>query len=272
MALNTLVRVSGDYPCPVCGKPDWCLRDLSGHKAFCMRIEQGAVKIKRIPQRMVLKEKVYPINWIATQRLYQSNAVKPSLGEFVFGKGWDGEAITYPMYDANQEIIGIQRRFPDGKKMIVRGSRTGLFLPISGAFDRVSYRSVIYLSQSPYLLICEGVSDAIAAYEHLGFASIGRYNCSGGINELASMDVIRAVYPVIIADNDNPGILGAERLQKKLLELGRSSLLVIPPDGINDLAEWVKAGLSRAALLGVLDKAKVWTNTGKSENVKLQVF
>jgi len=44
--------------------------------------------------------------------------------------GWDGKkAFTFPMRNGNNEIIGIQRRFSDGKKIDVEGSRLGLFIP-----------------------------------------------------------------------------------------------------------------------------------------------
>jgi hypothetical protein len=32
-------RVSGAHPCPVCGKPDWCLTSADGTAAICARVE-----------------------------------------------------------------------------------------------------------------------------------------------------------------------------------------------------------------------------------------
>ena len=32
-----LIRVGRDYPCPICGKPDWCLVFADQTKAVCAR-------------------------------------------------------------------------------------------------------------------------------------------------------------------------------------------------------------------------------------------
>ena len=37
-------RVSRKTPCPVCGKPDWCLVAEDGTAAICQRIKEGSVK------------------------------------------------------------------------------------------------------------------------------------------------------------------------------------------------------------------------------------
>ena len=37
-------RVNKQNPCPVCGKPDWCLVAEDGSAAICKRIKDGSVK------------------------------------------------------------------------------------------------------------------------------------------------------------------------------------------------------------------------------------
>ena len=32
-----MIRVGRDYPCPICGKPDWCLVFADQSKAVCAR-------------------------------------------------------------------------------------------------------------------------------------------------------------------------------------------------------------------------------------------
>jgi hypothetical protein len=32
-------RVSRTHPCPVCGKPNWCLVSADGTAAICQRVE-----------------------------------------------------------------------------------------------------------------------------------------------------------------------------------------------------------------------------------------
>lgn len=37
-------RVTKRNPCPICGKPDWCLRAEDDSAAICQRISEGSVK------------------------------------------------------------------------------------------------------------------------------------------------------------------------------------------------------------------------------------
>ncbi|MBS1807497.1 MAG: DUF3854 domain-containing protein [Acidobacteria bacterium] len=39
-------RVKKSHPCPICGKPDWCLFSVDGKVALCTRIFEGAITIK----------------------------------------------------------------------------------------------------------------------------------------------------------------------------------------------------------------------------------
>ena len=44
MNSENMIRVSKQRPCPVCGKPDWCLIARDGSAAICARIAEGSVK------------------------------------------------------------------------------------------------------------------------------------------------------------------------------------------------------------------------------------
>lgn len=41
---DKMCRVSRQNPCPICGKPDWCLVAPDGSAAICQRVTEGAVK------------------------------------------------------------------------------------------------------------------------------------------------------------------------------------------------------------------------------------
>lgn len=43
MAAEEWIRVKKTRPCPICGRPDWCLIARNGWAVICPRISQGAV-------------------------------------------------------------------------------------------------------------------------------------------------------------------------------------------------------------------------------------
>jgi hypothetical protein len=151
----------------------------------------------------------------------------------LFNIGWDEEAYTFPMYNSDEHIIGIQRRFPDGSKCCVEGSQLGLFIPRALKFNT--------------LFICEGCSDAVAVYD-LGFDAIGRPSCNScveivcqwvGINE----DI---KHIIIIPDNDEVGKDGAKELHKCLnMDFGEITD-IFEYAGAKDIREYIqRVGKSR---------------------------
>ncbi|MDI6450226.1 DUF3987 domain-containing protein [Anaerobaca lacustris] len=99
------------------------------------------------------------------------------------------------MSNACRETIGIRRRFPSGGKAAVKGSQTGLFVPLD------------LIAEGP-LLIVEGESDLAAALD-LGFSAIGRPNCTAMVRMTVEFArLYREV--VVVGDNDEPGHRGAD--------------------------------------------------------------
>jgi hypothetical protein len=155
--------------------------------------------------------------------------------------GWDGEAYTFPMSNAEGMTIGIRRRFPNGYKCSVTGSRTGLFIPSN-------------LSGNESLLLVEGESDMAAALD-LGFDTIGRPNCNSKVEMTAKAARGREEI-VIIGDNDLPGKNGAEKLAEALVIYYPSVKIVYPPDSIKDLRQWLQAGLNAVSLQQIIKETK----------------
>jgi hypothetical protein len=137
--------------------------------------------------------------------------------------GWDG-AFTFPMRNGNNEIIGIQRRFSDGKKINVEGSRLGLFIPQT-------------VNNTGRLFICEGASDTATMLD-MGFFAIGRPNSSYGddfVNiYIASGQQFDNIY--IVADNDKSGVglKGAKHLSLEL-KLDESHIIMPPYKDIREM-------------------------------------
>ena len=152
MASEEMQRVTRDRPCPVCGKPDWCLAAADGSAAICQRVQDGSVKRcgdagwlhilrdDRPAQRSRLSTTHISAHadgskdfeqlvstyqrQMTTDRLtglsQQLGVSTTSLGRL--RTGWDGAAFTFPMTDAEGRTIGVRRRFRNGFKCSVRGS------------------------------------------------------------------------------------------------------------------------------------------------------
>jgi DNA primase len=126
------------------------------------------------------------------------------------------------MRDERGHIIGIRRRLRNGRKNSVKGSKNGLFIPAG-------------IEHAKRLVICEGPTDCAAALD-LGYAAIGRPNCSSRIPMTAAY--VRGRPVVIVADHDTPGIRGARKLAEALVRNGSPVRIILPPLVYKDLRQW----------------------------------
>ena len=148
--------------------------------------------------------------------------------------GYDGSSFTIPMfredlpeYYRENGFCGIQRRFSDGSKRCVTGSRLGLMYATQ------------YIESDGEIFICEGFSDGISVYD-LGFNSLARPHCryAEGIKDFFE-DVLEGTQTVIIIpDNDTVGIEGAEKLQDKLE--GIYDCIIFDFDGAKDIRKLIQ--------------------------------
>ena len=149
------------------------------------------------------------------------------------GVGWDGYAWTFPMQDANGKVIGIMRRYEDGRKMSVKGGTLGLFVP----------SCVAPALRQQTLIVCEGATDT-AAMLSMGWKNvIGRPNCGSGsklLTEFINTHICMRV--MLVSDNDDAGVQGARDLADFLMQGGVPSKIITPPAGIKDARAWLKAG------------------------------
>ena len=162
--------------------------------------------------------------------------------------GFDKYAYTFPMRDAEGDVIGFALRgHKDGRKTVVRGSRNGLFVPR-------------YVTPGNVQLIVEGLSDTAAAWTW-EFAAIGRSGAHEAI-DLAAAFVSKAgnACPCIVGDNDvdGTGRAGAEAMVAALLAAGVPCRLLMPPPEFKDLREWLTRGrLDAETLAAEIGRAKV---------------
>ncbi len=270
---GTWVRVSRSAPCPVCGKPDWCVVAEDGSACICPRVESAkragdggwlhvirdrstpptrpAPKIRAPQPEPDLTELAvrFQCAAVVNRISYFARHIDVSTNSMIaFGVGWSAEdrAWSFPMRNpVTGRVVGIRLRRDTGAKFSVRGGREGLFMPDD--FDPAG---------AP-LVIAEGATDALAAHT-IGFRSVvGRPSCSGGCRHLAALARLRQpARIVILSDADEPGRCGAAELAEQLSLFSRDVRVAEPPRGHKDLRAWVGAGATR-------DDVELWAARGE---------
>lgn len=248
-------RVTRRQPCPVCGKPDWCLLARDGSHAVCSRVSVGGVfcgepgwrhmlgNLTPTTRPVTMREKAridaggYAIAFeraITTEQLTQTaidlGVSVESLHRLRMGWCTEHDAPTFPMWERGQ-IVGIRIRKPDGSKFAIKDSTNGFFIPRG-------------LAGVGLLVIVEGPTDTAAALD-MGLDAIGKPNASACTDELVRMLVERSPETVVfMGENDAPdamgkvaGIDGPMKQCERARRAGLNAVFVLPPKG-KDLREW----------------------------------
>lgn len=225
------IRVNRQNRCPVCNSDTWCEVSDDGAVALCMRVSSEFQKVFKTgeigyihrltdaPRKSIPFKKEEPrptIDVFAMMKEWSLKTKPEWLWQLAEGLGvkasalmelrvaWAAEhrAWAWPMRNGLGAFVGIRLRNNEGRKWAVTGSKSGIFLP--------------FCIPQKAAWICEGPTDTAAALS-LGLFAIGRPSCSGGTNEiLAVIKRLEVRECVIIADNDAPGLVGAELLSKQL--------------------------------------------------------
>jgi len=167
-----------------------------------------------------------------------------------FGVGWclQHKVSTWPMCDGTGRVVGINRRYADGSKRIMRGHKAGLYMP----------EDLPEHLRGQTLIIAEGGSDAVVGLD-LGFWTAGRFSCSYGVVPLADLVRVRRPSCVVIVadvDPDGAGERGAEVLCSALLPCVKCVKVIVPPTPYKDLRAWRIAGAKRGDLVDLIELAK----------------
>jgi len=220
-------RVSRRRPCPVCGKPDYCLYagpDDSPEAAICPRTEStnrcgeaGWLHVlrrdgptwapwRRTISRMVRRMTDRPNGKVEFARLaatYRA-AVKPdalarlanqlgvsveSLHRLAIGWSADHRAWAFPMTERSGGVCGIRLRLPSGRKLSVRGGKEGLFIPFPPRIEGPERIGTILQRHHPELLplLVCEGPTDTAALLDLGFSAVGRPSCASGVKLLVEL-------------------------------------------------------------------------------------
>ena len=239
----------------MCQRPDWCTWQEDG-AACCMRVESDkpmanggwlhkpdssvpAQPIRRTvsPQEPRLTPSQCLDLWraanaatTATWRERHAAQLGVSVESLTaLGAVWSGQhqGWLWPMRNEAGTMTGLRVRTEAGDKWAVKGSTAGLFLPSLAPAARV--------------YVVEGPTDT-AALLTLGLYAVGRHACLGQENMTARyLQRIGARECVIVADADEPGQRGAEKL---LAALPVPACIVTPP--AKDIREALRNGITAA--------------------------
>jgi len=113
------------------------------------------------------------------------------------------------------------------------------------------------------ILIVEGASDVLTAMD-LGFVAIGRPSAEGGMDILSKMPLYKKEI-WIVGDNDaGAGRSGMQKAFATIQSLTNNVTMFLPPEGIEDLRDWVQHGLTQTALF---EYAKEYGKIDQDPNV-----
>jgi 5S rRNA maturation endonuclease (ribonuclease M5) len=248
-------RVTREFPCPICGKPDWCLVSADGSAAICARVQSPKpcgrssagwlhllsnepVSRWRTVERSKPRRPISEIQAVHRQclkdctvghleRLASNLGLSlQSLIEVRVGYNVAKGCWSFPMRDEAGRVVGLRYRAASGKKWSEVGSREGLF-----------YRPD-FLTNT--LVIVEGASDTAALLTIACRSCIGRASCTGNVEQLLSIcrsHQFRRV--VIVPDADAAGWTGSRRLAERLSAAGINPDFLNLPAGIKDCRQCI---------------------------------
>ncbi|MEM8738956.1 MAG: AAA family ATPase [Planctomycetota bacterium] len=162
------------------------------------------------------------------------------------GVEWRRDAWHYPERSSTAEVVGRNRRFPNGDKRACKGGKRGLCYAPGDTYPLTSYAGA---NAADPVLVVEGATDTAAALD-LGFDAVGRSTATPGQDELGWLaELLTDRHAVVLAEDDEAGRRGARKTADALAERCASVKIVEPPDGVKDLRVWVvHHGCDRAEL------------------------
>jgi replicative DNA helicase len=143
--------------------------------------------------------------------------------------------FTFPEVSERGTVLGINRRFRDGRKKIMKGGHHGIIVP------------VCWKEMEGPIFVVEGPSDVLAMAA-LGLSALGRPFNTGGVYYLAEVLKNTDRQIVVVGENDEkangqwPGKDGAKKTAEQLAQkLKRRILWTLPPDSAKDVRAWAGA-------------------------------
>lgn len=274
-------RVSRAQPCPVCGKPDWCLisRDdaASPSRAICKRVESArpwgsAGYLHEL--RTQARERGSRRGRCSIELTRAGPSIFDSIVEDASGSIHHTNILPLAarLGVTPESLVRLGIGWIEPHKLTELGTKNpaGVWsFPMRDQVGRVcgvplrsasSFKFAIPGSKNGLfipmwqagppdrLLIAEGESDTAAMLD-LGFCTIGKPG-AGNADEL-TVRYVRNIRPrsiVVVADNDAIGRSRAQSLGRHLSTVHANVRVIYPPDGVKDAREWKKRGANAASI------------------------
>ena len=268
------VRVGGRGPrCPICENihqaQSWCLVDVQRRLAICPRVESKrrigsagwlhAFDGSALPRDSNFRRPIDSPPPLARAEAMHTDFVRAGVDRLPLlafplgltqyalrgmGTGWSEQetAWTFPMRNHRDEIIGFRTRMECGRKLSIRGSRSGIFIP------RNRERG------NKHIYIVEGPTDCAAMID-LQCNAIGRAACRGQEQEIAKW--VKGMAVTIVADSDFVGRAGAEELARVIAPCTTFLRVIVPPSPHKDVRAFLLHGGTKASL-------ETWESIGAS--------
>jgi hypothetical protein len=264
-------RLRKGQRCAICGHEGWCMGEFDGAgeplRVLCPRTPSdrrwgnaGYLHVLRDDGRRpewnrvtVLRTTIPSVEMHTRIRhaqerlLFGDHAVRAAreLGLqpkalIALGAGIEWSTLLFPMKDDEGRLTGIRTRSAAAEKRSVRGSRSGLFVPLG-------------LAREGEVYVCEGPTDT-AALLGLGLHAFGLAS-AGACTKMATRLVagLAARRAVVVADNDDVGASSARRVAHALRVVVRDVRVVAPPPEFKDAREWVHAGATEASVRAMVE-------------------
>lgn len=261
-------RARRGLPCPVCEHlhrdPSWCLIDKARGLAICPRVASkrkcgdagwlhrmdggavGGLDVRVKPRAQPPAD--FSDRWLQAFRRTTAESVAALAQRLglpvpyvrMVPQGREGGAWVFPMTDGT-DVVGLKVRTEDGLKVCAKGSRLGVIVPTA------------FMPDAPELWVTEGESDLMAAVGAFGVNAVARPGCTSCTRIISRMAAGRHL--IVLADNDGPGIDGAQRLVQACAN-AKSATVLAPP--AKDVRDWVKRGATSADLRWRLKSRRGW--------------
>lgn len=238
-------RIKKNSPCPVCGRVKYCMVNDNGSAVLCTKEpnthpvgEAGWLHVldpkQNLDYRPTEFEKLF-VRYRQNVIAGMAQIIAEQLGVTVasverLGVGFYPleNAWVWSETDDQGRVIGLLKRYHNGKKVMVKGSERGLI-----------YQYPLPKTNKP-ILVVEGASDVLAAMD-MGYVGVGRPSADGGGKFLSAL--LKGHDVIIVGENDDgAGVRGMEKMFQVLKSSCKSVRKVLPPAGKKDLRSWHPSG------------------------------